>query len=79
VNVECRSSTCEILSAAKSAQEAEQAAEDWQAAVYSSPEQSWWSAFGLQDMVVTVQSDANGRVLFATYLSTQPHAKLGVR
>lgn len=70
VTMECHTSICEVLSAGTSADTSGQVAEQWQDTVYTSPRQSWWGGNGLKDITMAMTTSEDGRMLFATYLTT---------
>ena len=72
VSIECRSTICEILAAAKSPAQSQQASEQVQETIYTSPRQSWWTAYGLVDVVTAMTLGDDGRMLVVTYFTKNP-------
>ena len=72
VSIECRSTICEILAVAKSRAMSAQASEQLQKTIYTSPRQSWWTAYGLVDIVTAMTLSDDGLTLVATYFTKNP-------
>jgi len=72
IHVECRLTLCQILAADNdmaSQSERAQAAQEWQQAIATLPQQPWWNELGFVDLVTSVNSDeASGYLLYQTYL-----------
>lgn len=70
VHVECRATLCQVLAADNDLDGQNARAEsgqEWQQAIASLPQQSWWPAAGFTDLTTQVSTN-EGYVLYTTYL-----------
>ena len=70
IHVECRESLCQVLAADNdpgTADERANAGHEWQQAIASLPQQSWWHELGFVDLNTQVKPSAD-HVLYMSYL-----------
>ena len=70
IHVECRESLCQVLAADNdpgTEGERSQAGHEWQQAIGSLPQQSWWHELGFVDLTTQV-SGADGHTLYMSFL-----------
>jgi hypothetical protein len=71
IHVECRQTLCQILAAdddgASQAERAE-SSHEWQQAMATLPQQSWWAPLGFVSYQTMVANDASGYLLYQAYL-----------
>jgi len=76
IHVECRQTLCQVLAAdndPESQAERSSAGHEWQQAMGSLPQQSWWKELGFVDLTTQV-SVADGHTLYMSYLLRETKA-----
>ena len=73
VSVKCAAAVCEVQAASRSAENSENAANEWQASLSAMSTESWWSSYGFATPNTAIWTAADGRTLFVSYLTRVTH------